>query len=86
MSIHRSLKSRNAHARQRSVLTRGERLAALAEQEKWQEGETVFGLPKVKVARVRTKKKKEKKEEEGVAEGVAEGEAAAPEAEAPKEE
>jgi len=79
MSIHRSLKSRNAHARQRSVLTRGERLTVLNEQEKWEEGETVFGLPKVKVARVRVKKKgKEKKEGEGEegAEGAAEAEAA----------
>ena len=70
MSIHRSLKVTDLHARQRSVLSRSERIAILEGQDKWKDGDTVFGLQKVKVARVRVKKKKEKKEEEEAAEGA----------------
>ena len=47
MSLDRSLKSANALVRHRNVLTRPERLARLAEQEKWNESKSVYGLPKV---------------------------------------
>ena len=47
MSLDRSLKSANALVRHRNVLTRTERLAKLAEQEKWTDAKSVFGLPKV---------------------------------------
>jgi small basic protein (TIGR04137 family) len=47
MSLDRSLKSANALIRHRNVLTRGERLTKLKEVEKWQEGGSPFGLPKV---------------------------------------
>ena len=47
MSLDRSLKSANALIRHRNVLTRTERLEKLAEQEKWNESKSVFGLPKV---------------------------------------
>jgi small basic protein (TIGR04137 family) len=47
MSLDRSLKSKSALVRSRSVLTRAERLIALKDQERWEEGSSVFGLPKV---------------------------------------
>ncbi|MDP6353789.1 MAG: small basic protein [Planctomycetota bacterium] len=65
MSVHRSLKSTAALVRQRSVLTRTERLKILEEQEKWEEGDSILGLPKVKVVRVKLAKKKKEKVEEG---------------------
>jgi large subunit ribosomal protein L25 len=47
MSLDRSLKAANTLVRHRNVLTRAERLAKLAEEEKWNESKPVFGLPKV---------------------------------------
>ena len=47
MSLDRSLKSANALIRHRNVLTRAERLERLAEEEKWTDSKSVFGLPKV---------------------------------------
>ena len=47
MSLDRSLKSANALIRHRNVLTRGERLLKLAEDDKWNDSKSVFGLPKV---------------------------------------
>jgi small basic protein (TIGR04137 family) len=76
MSIHKSLVSKSSLSRHRSVLTRAERVAKLLDEGKWQEGESVFGLPKVKVRRVKTGgKQKKAKAQEGEA-AAAEGEAA----------
>jgi small basic protein (TIGR04137 family) len=47
MSMDRSLKGANTLIRHRNVLTRAERLDKLAEDEKWSDKESVFGLPKV---------------------------------------
>lgn len=47
MSLDRSLRSANALVRHRNVLTRGERLDRLSEEEKWQDGKSPLGLPKV---------------------------------------
>ena len=47
MSLDASLKAANALIRHRNVLTRDERLAKLKEEEKWQDGGKIFGLPKV---------------------------------------
>ena len=47
MSLDSSLKSASSLVRHRNVLTRGERLTRLAEQEKWNEGKSALGLPKV---------------------------------------
>lgn len=76
MTIDRSLRVRAAGATNRNVLTRGERLAKLKDTERWQEGESVFGLPKVRVVKTTLKKKKKAKVEE-----AAEGAAGAPAAE-----
>jgi hypothetical protein len=56
------------------VLTRAERLTRLKDADRWTEGGSPLGLPKVRVFKLAMKKKKKKKEEEG-AEGTA---AAAP--------
>ena len=47
MSIDRSLKVRGALSRHRNVLSRAERLERLKEEERWTEGDSVMGLPKV---------------------------------------
>ena len=57
MSIHQSLKLKNTLARQRSVLTRWERIVKLQEEERWQVGDSVMGLPKVRTKfKVRSRK------------------------------
>lgn len=80
MSLHRSLKSKNKHQRTRNVLTREEQVEKLADDEEWEEGDSVFGLPKVKVETISLRRKPaaEEEEEEGAegAEGLEEGEAA----------
>ncbi len=48
MSIHKSLKLKNTLARQRSVLTRWERILKLQDEARWKEGDSVLGLPKVR--------------------------------------
>jgi small basic protein (TIGR04137 family) len=64
MTIDKSLKASRSLIRTRNVLTRAERLRELAETDRWQEGESPFGLPKVRVRKMVVKKKKKKKEEE----------------------
>ncbi len=71
MSMDRSLKTGGGLSRHRNVLSRAERLARLKDEERWQEGKSVFGLPKVANRSVKVGKKAKKKEE-------GEGEAAAP--------
>lgn len=68
MSLDRSLKSASSLVRHRNVLTRGERLDVLKDEEKWDENKSVFGLPKV------AHRKQEvggKSKEEAPAEGAA---------------
>ena len=71
MTIDNSLKVRRGLVRVRSVMTRAERLTKLKEAERWKEGDSVLGLPKVRVSKVSLKKKKVKKKEEEGAEGAA---------------
>jgi small basic protein (TIGR04137 family) len=79
MSIDKSLRRKNQLARTRNVLTRGERIKVLQDEERWQDGRSPYGLPKVRVLKM-TKKPKKAKEEEKSAEEGAEA-AAAPAAE-----
>jgi len=76
MSVDKSLKSRTTLTRPRSVLSRIERLEKLEDQGRWQEGNSVFGLPKVRTFRPKRRKKVAKPEEEAAA---AEATAATPE-------
>ena len=66
MSLDKSLKSRNSLMRHRNVLTRSERLEKLEEEERWSEGTSVLGLPKV-VHRKAVVAKKDKTKAEGTA-------------------
>ena len=47
MSIDRSLKLKDALVRHRNVLSRAERVDVLKDEERWNEGDAVMGLPKV---------------------------------------
>jgi small basic protein (TIGR04137 family) len=69
MSIDKSLRRKNSLQRARNVLTRGERIKTLQNDERWVEGRSPFGLPKVRVHRLVVKKAKKVKEEEKTAEG-----------------
>ncbi|MEZ6139708.1 MAG: small basic protein [Zavarzinella sp.] len=65
MSIDKSLKRKRGSNSNRSVLTRAERITAMKESEKWQDGQSPFGLPKTRVQKIVLKKaKKEKAPEE----------------------
>jgi len=57
MSIHPSLRSSKGKGH-RSVFKKFERLKMLSEKDKWHEGESVFGLPKVKSIKFKVKKEK----------------------------
>ncbi len=76
MTMDKSLRARLGLVRTRNVLTRGERIERLKATDRWQEGDSPFGLDKVRVYKLALKKKK-KKEEEGEGAGETEGEAAA---------
>lgn len=85
MTLHKSLRRKSRLVRQRSVMTRVERIAQMKVDEKWTDERSPFGLPKIRVARPKVgKKKKEKKEEEPAAKGgkAAPGAKAAPAAKA----
>lgn len=70
MTMDKSLQVRLGLARARSVLNRAERIQRLKTADRWQEGDSPYGLAKVRVFKLAIKKKKKKKEEEG-AEGAA---------------
>lgn len=57
MSVDRSLKVSGALERHRNILSRAERIEKLKDEERWQEGDSVLGLPKVSNRKVRAGKK-----------------------------
>ena len=63
MSIDRSLRLKDALVRHRNVLTRAERIEKLQDEEKWEDGRSVLGLPKVGHRKAHTKKVAKAKEE-----------------------
>lgn len=65
MTMDKSLRTRAGLVRSRSVLSRAERIARLQSSDRWQEGQSPLGLPKVRVYKLSMKKKKKRKEEEG---------------------
>ncbi len=69
MSIDKSLRRKNSLQRSRNVLNRAERIAVMKNEERWPDGRSPYGLPKVKVVKmvVKKAKKKDDKEEEGAA-------------------
>ena len=77
MTIDKSLRVRRGLMKNRSVLTRSERIARLKETDRWHEGDPVLGLPKVRVVKLALKKKKKAKKEEDTGEAAETGDAAA---------
>ena len=78
MSLDRSLKAANALVRHRNVLTRGERLDKLKEEEKWDESKSPFGLPKVAHRKLEVAKAEKEEAAEGAAGAVVPASGAAP--------
>jgi small basic protein (TIGR04137 family) len=64
VTIDKSLKVRRGALSNRNVLTRDERIAKLLETDRWQEGDPILGMPKVRVQKISLKKKKKTKKEE----------------------
>ena len=81
MSIHASLRTRGKLTRERNVWSRLERLLFLEKEGKWKDGDSIFGLPKV---RTRLKGAAKKKAKKAAAEPGAEGTAAATTVAAPE--
>jgi len=88
MSQHSSLKSGSKDKAHRSVWKRFERLKFLVDKGKWNEGDSIFGMPKMKLIKLKIKKEKPVEEttqaEGAAAEGAvaAEDKATKPEAKA----
>ena len=83
MSIDPSLKVKSGQLRARNVLTRGERLERLKKARKWNEGDAVLALPKVRTVFKQKGKKKAEKPKAEAAAVPAEGAAPAAPAAAP---
>ena len=58
MSQHPSLRLSARSRKHRSVWKRFERIKALMAEDRWQEGDSVFALPKLKMAKIKVGKKK----------------------------
>jgi small basic protein (TIGR04137 family) len=80
MSIDKSLVTKGKLARHRNVLSRAERIKFLTNENLWEDGRSVFGLPKVKNLKMKKAAKAEKEKTE-----VTEETAAAPTGEEKKE-
>lgn len=70
MSLHKSLATKNRLMRHRNVLTRDERVEMLKKSGKLEDENSVFGLPKVKVRKIRKRVKVKKKKEEALAQAA----------------
>jgi small basic protein (TIGR04137 family) len=63
VAIDKSLRRKGRLARSRNVLKREERIDQMKSEETWIAGRSPLGLPKTRVVKVATKKKKKAKEE-----------------------
>lgn len=68
MSIHPSLTISEKDKKIRSVLSRTERIKQMQGKNKWKQGDSVYGLPKLKTLRIKIKKEKVEKAETAAAE------------------
>ncbi len=64
MTIDKSLKIKAGSVKNRNVMTRPERLKKLIESGRWNEGDPVYGMPKVRVQKISLKKKKKVKKKD----------------------
>lgn len=65
MTIDKSLKRKGRLSRTRNVLQRHERIQQMQVDERWNEGQSPVGLPKLRVVKLVVGKKKKKKAAEG---------------------
>ncbi|MDD5116052.1 MAG: small basic protein [Candidatus Omnitrophica bacterium] len=90
MSIHPSLVLSEKDKLTRSVMKRTERIRQMHEKGKWKEGDSVYGLPKIKTIKIKIKKEKAVKADATAEAGAAaapaakEAKAAAPKAQEKK--
>ena len=77
MTQHSSLKSASVETRHRNVLKRHERVRNLLETDRWNDRQSVYKLPKLKLIKLKVKKAKGEKEGEAPKEGQAPVEGAA---------
>ena len=69
MGLHSSLRKAEKLGGSRSVMKRTERIKWLKEKGRWNENDTVLGLPKIKIIKLKAlKKEKAKETEEGTTE------------------
>ncbi len=61
MSLHPSLKQ-SSNDSSRTVMKKEERIKKLMKEGKWSENGSVFGLPKIKIVRMKVVKKEKKQE------------------------
>jgi small basic protein (TIGR04137 family) len=61
VTIDKSLKRKGRLSRSRNVLQRHERIQQMKTDERWSEGQSPFGLPKLRVVKLVVGKKKKKK-------------------------
>ena len=73
MSIDRSLKIKGALSRHRNVLSRAERIEQLKDEERWSEGDSLLGLPKVAHRKSHAGRKAKDIPEKEAAAGAGEG-------------
>ena len=64
MTIDKSLKVKKGGSSNKSVMTRVERINRLKELGKWEDGNAILGMPKVRVVKISMKKKKKEKKED----------------------
>lgn len=83
MSIHKSLVLQSRLKRHRNVMSRAERIKKLEQDEKLQDRESVFGLPKLRLILQKAKKKAAAKPAAATGAPAAEGVAATAAAPAP---
>lgn len=73
MSVHKSLATAGKLARPRSVMTRYERILELRKTGKWdEENGSPYGLPKVRVMKVKKRGKEKKAKDDEAGETLAE--------------
>ena len=68
MSLDKSLKSQASLARHRNVLKRAERIEILKQEDRWEEGQSPIGLPKVANRKAKVGKKGKEAQETSQAE------------------
>ncbi|MFH1504723.1 MAG: small basic protein [Candidatus Omnitrophota bacterium] len=87
MGIHPSLKRAAKKGANNSVMKRTERIKWLIAKGKWSEKDSVLGLPKIRIIKLKAiKKDKAKEGEEGVKAGAAEKQTAKTDTKAVKKE